>query len=232
MVCVQCQQQPIVIPLYVCDVRDPVLLVTRLTEQGFDFRFNGVPPMKHEKGFDVLLIQRNNLYYLPATIVNLTDDMELQFMNADEGIVAMIAPTMMTPRGDEQVLGGRNDFWAYNNQGYLVRSHRTKRKSLFVPKDSNCPVKLEQLENFRRTIIRKTDSQMGQQKTSQKPTKTCLSRYKSVTLMMDNIQSEDNNNERQRKRQNSKQSRSESATATTHATIPTKARKRSSASTS
>ena len=118
----QCQQQPVVIPFYVCDARDPVLSVTRLTEQGFDIRFNDVPTMRRERKFDVQLIQRNNVYYLPATIVNLTDDMELQVMNTNGGTVATIAPTMITSRGDEQVLGGRNDYWAYNSQGYLVRS--------------------------------------------------------------------------------------------------------------
>ena len=40
--------------------------------------------------------------------------------------------------------------------GYLVRYHRNKRKALFVPGD-NCPVPLETLSNYRRTIIRRTD---------------------------------------------------------------------------
>ena len=153
----QCQGQPIVIPFYVCDVHDPILSVTRLAEQGFDIRFNDVPTMTHNKGFNVQLVQRNNLYYLPATIIHLTKDMQLQIQNTDNGMIAMIAPTTMTTQGYEQVLGGRNDYWAYNNEGYLVRFHRTMRKSLFIPKADNCPVPLEQLDNFRRTLIRRRD---------------------------------------------------------------------------
>ena len=153
----QCQGQPIVIPFYVCDVHDPILSVTRLAEQGFDIRFNDVPTMTHNKGFNVQLVQRNNLYYLPATIIHLTKDMQLQIQNTDSGMIAMIAPTTMTTQGYEQVLGGRNDYWAYNNEGYLVRFHRTMRKSLFIPKANNCPVPLEQLDNFRRTLIRRRD---------------------------------------------------------------------------
>ena len=57
----QCQGQRIVIPFYVCDVHDTILSVTRLAEQGFDIRFNDVPTMTHNKGFNVQLVQRNNL---------------------------------------------------------------------------------------------------------------------------------------------------------------------------
>ena len=153
----QCQGQPIVIPFYACDVHDPILSVTRLAEQGFDIRFNDVPTMTHNKGFNVQLVQRNNLYYLPATIIHLTKEMQLQIQNTDSGMIAMIAPTTMTTQGYEQVLGGRNDYWAYNNEGYLVRFHRTMRKSLFIPKANNCPVPLDQLDNFRRTLIRRRD---------------------------------------------------------------------------
>ena len=142
---------------YVCDVHDPILSVTRLAEQGLDNRFNDVPTMTHSKGCNVQLVQRNNLYYLPAAIVHLTKDMQLQIQNADSGMIAVIAPTTMTTQGYEQVLGGRNDYWAYNNEGYLVRSHRTMRKSLFIPKANHWLVPLEQLDNFRRILIRRRD---------------------------------------------------------------------------
>ena len=44
----------------------------------------------------------------------------------------------------------------YNNQGFLVRLHRRQRKALYTP-DQHCPVPMEQLENYRRTIARKAD---------------------------------------------------------------------------
>ena len=68
----------------------------------------------------------------------------------------MVAPTTLTRHRPQQVLGGNSDYWNYNNEGYLVRYHRNKRKALFVPGD-NCPVPLETLSNYRRTIIRRTD---------------------------------------------------------------------------
>ena len=66
----------------------------------------------------------------------------------------MIAPTTLTQAGPQQVLRGNNDFWNYNNEGYPVRYHRNKRKALFVP-GNNCPVSLDALDNYRRTIIRR-----------------------------------------------------------------------------
>ena len=151
----QAQGQPIVIPFYVCDVRDPILSVTRLAEQGFDIRFNDNPTMTHNKGFNVRLLQRSNLYYLQATIKCLDTNQQLQLQQTNEGIVAMIAPTTLTPEGPQQVLGGNNDYWGYNNEGYLVRYHRNPRKALFVPHDNNCPVPTARLANYRRTILKR-----------------------------------------------------------------------------
>ena len=73
----QSRGQPIVIPFYVCDIHDPILSVTRLAEQGFDIRFNDAPTMRHDKGFNVPLVQQHNLYYLPATIMNLGQHQQL-----------------------------------------------------------------------------------------------------------------------------------------------------------
>ena len=122
------QQQPIVIPFYVCDVHDPILSVTRLAEQGFDIRFNDAPTMRHNKGFDAKLVQENNLYYLPATIMTLDHNQHLQVQQTTGGLVAVIAPTTWTKTGPRQFLGGNSDYWAYNNEGYLVRYHGNKGK--------------------------------------------------------------------------------------------------------
>ena len=68
----------------------------------------------------------------------------------------MIAPTTLTPQGPEPILGGNNDFWTYNNEGYLVRVHKTRRKALFLPYKT-CPIPVDKLENYRRTIVRRPD---------------------------------------------------------------------------
>ena len=96
---------------------NPILSVTRLAEQGFDIRFNDAPTMSHNKGFNVPLVQQHNLYYLPATIVNLEQHQQLQVRQTQEGMIAMIAPTTLTQAGPQQVLGGNNDYWNYNNEG-------------------------------------------------------------------------------------------------------------------
>ena len=74
----QSRGQPSVIPFHVCDSHDPILSVTRLAEQGFDSRFNDTPTMRHDKGFNVPLMQQRNLYYLPATIMDLGQHQQLQ----------------------------------------------------------------------------------------------------------------------------------------------------------
>ena len=51
-----------------------------------------------------------------------------------------------------EVVRNRNDTWTFNTQGFLVRTHRTTRKALFVP-DSRCPIPTDRLENYRRTIV-------------------------------------------------------------------------------
>ena len=112
--------------------------------------------MRHDKGFNVPLVQQHSLYYLPATIMDLGQHQQLQLRHTQKGMIAMIAPTTLTGHGPQQVLGGNSDYWNYNNEGYLARYHRNKRKALFVP-DDNCPVPLETLSNYRRTIVRRTD---------------------------------------------------------------------------
>ena len=70
--------------------------MTRLAEQGFDIRFNDAPTMRHDKGFNVPLVQQHNLYYLPATIMNLGQHQQLQLRHTQKGMIAMIAPTTLT----------------------------------------------------------------------------------------------------------------------------------------
>ena len=54
-------KQAIVIPFFVCDVHNPILSVTRLTEQGFELQFNDQPSMQHKYGFHTTLEQRDGL---------------------------------------------------------------------------------------------------------------------------------------------------------------------------
>ena len=53
-------------------------------------------------------------------------------------------------------LGRKQWLLAYNNEGYLVRVHKTRRKALFLPYKT-CPIPVDKLENYRRTIVRRPD---------------------------------------------------------------------------
>ena len=85
--------------------------------------------------------------------VNIPVNMQLKVHETTEGAKAKITPVTLTPTGME-VLRNRNDLWTFNNQGYLVRVHRTQRKALFIP-DQRCPVPTERLENYRKTVVRR-----------------------------------------------------------------------------
>ena len=142
------QNFQIAIPFYVCDVKLPIMSVTRLTEQGFDIQSKDNPTMSHSKGFQANLVQPAELFYLPMQLVNIPGNMRLEVNETD---IAYITPVTITPTGMEIVRNG-NDTWTFNSQGFLVRTHRTTRKALFVP-DSRCPLPTGRLENYRRTIV-------------------------------------------------------------------------------
>ena len=82
--------------------------------------------------------------------------MRLEVNQTTEGTTARTAPVTLTPAGME-ILRNKNGLCTFNSQGFLVRVHRTQRKALFMP-DSRCPVPTERLENYRRTVIQRPNS--------------------------------------------------------------------------
>ena len=150
--------QPIVIPVYVCDVHAPLLSVTRLTEQGFNIQLNETPTITHKHGFETQLVQKDGLCFMRAEMTQLPQGTTLTVKHQEQGQVGMIAPTMtLTPTGPATQAGGGNaDYWYWNEQGYLVRHHTQHRRSLFVPRD-NCPIPQEDISNYRKTVVRSAD---------------------------------------------------------------------------
>eukprot|EP00435_Cladocopium_sp_Y103_P020287 s1005_g4.t4 len=147
--------QSIVIPFYVCQVKQPILSVSRLAHQGFDINFNSeTPSIKHERSFHSTLKQRNGLFYITLRKANMPEGMQLKIETIGDQQIAMVAPTTMTPTGPQVMRGGNTDMWAMNNEGYLVRIHKRLRRALFTPFNSDCPIPLDQLEDYRKTIIR------------------------------------------------------------------------------
>ena len=65
----------------------------------------------------------------------------------------MIAPTQMDTSGPRPH-SGNNDIWTKNNQGYIVSIHKRLRRALFTPFNTGCPINTDQLEDYRKTIIR------------------------------------------------------------------------------
>ena len=77
----------------------------------------------------------------------------LVIINTPKGQAAMIGLTPTAPRVQQ---GGNNDYWKYNEEGYLIRVHKRDRKAMFTPdhgKQSTCPAPLDRFDNYRRTII-------------------------------------------------------------------------------
>ena len=58
--------QQIVIPFCVCSVSQPILSVTRLTEQGFTIHLSEQPTITHPNGFEAQLRAKEGTYFLPA----------------------------------------------------------------------------------------------------------------------------------------------------------------------
>ena len=150
-------KQQIVTLVYVCDVKQPILSVTRLVEQGFQLTLDDNPRLQRIKGFNSTLENRNGLFFLQAEITTLPKGTKLQTHNTEQGQIGMIAPTTtLTPQGPADT-GYAGDYWQFNAQGELVGVHRQFRKTLFTPSRTQCPVPAEQLEDYRRTTIRPKD---------------------------------------------------------------------------
>ena len=77
--------QQIVIPFYVCEVKQPILSVTRLVEKGFQLTLDDNPKLHHIKGFNSTLESRNGLFFLQAEITALPKGTKLQIHNTDQG---------------------------------------------------------------------------------------------------------------------------------------------------
>ena len=79
----------------------------------------------------------------------------LDIAETEQGIKATISPVTMTPTGAKWVTHN-NDVWIYNSQGFLVRLHKRQRQTTYVP-DKQCPVPIDKLEDYRRTIAQRRD---------------------------------------------------------------------------
>ena len=77
-------EQRIVIPFYVCDIKQPILSVTRLIEQGFQIVLDDNPRIHHDKGFDSSITRSHGLFFLQAEITTLPRGTELKVDNTEQ----------------------------------------------------------------------------------------------------------------------------------------------------
>ena len=147
--------QQIVIPFYVCSVSQPILSVTRLAEQGFTIHLSEHPTITHPNGFEAKLRTKEGTYFLPVNNTGTPPNYKLDVHETQQGIKATISPITLTPGGAQWVTH-QHDIWTYNSQGYLVRLHKAKRRATYMP-DQQCPVPMDKLEDYRRTIAHKHD---------------------------------------------------------------------------
>ena len=147
--------QQIVIPFYVCSVSQPILSVTRLTEQGFSIYLSEQPTITHPNGFEAKLKTKEGTYFLPVNTTGTPPNYKLDVHESQQGIRATISPITLTPEGT-QCVTHQHDIWTYNSQGYLVRLHKASRRATYMP-DQQCPAPMDKLEDYRRTIAHKHD---------------------------------------------------------------------------
>ena len=149
------KNQAIVVPFYICDVAQPILSATRLAEQGFEITLSEQPTIKHTNGFESTLKQQHGLYCLSVKTTGTPINTRLDVAETEQGIKATISPVTLTPTGAKWVTHN-NDVWMYNSQGFLVRLHKRQRQTTYIP-DKQCPVPVDKLEDYRRTIAHRRD---------------------------------------------------------------------------
>ena len=157
--------QQIVIPFYVCEVKQPILSVTRLVEQGFQLTLDDNPRVQRTKGFNSTFgEQRWPVLPTQAEITTLPRGTKPQIHSTQQGQIGMIAPaTTLAPQGPADS-GYAGDYWQFNTQGELVRVHRQYRKTLFTPSRTQCPVPAEQLEDYRRIRSKNGTTKCGKER--------------------------------------------------------------------
>ena len=148
------RSQHIVIPFYVCDVKHPILSVTRLIHQGLEINLKDNSTMTHQKSFESHITQRDGLLYIHLKQAPVPPGHQLSINETTRGQIAMIAPTTMTRSGPQPMRGGNTDTWMFNNEGYIVRVHKRLRRAMFTPHSTDCPIDPDQLEDYRKTIIK------------------------------------------------------------------------------
>ena len=97
--------QQIVIPFYVCSVSQPILSVTRLTEQGFTIHLSEQPTITHPNGLEAKLRAKKGTFFLPGNNTGTPPNYKLDVHEPQQGIKATISPITLTPGTRRSTMG-------------------------------------------------------------------------------------------------------------------------------
>ena len=133
----------------------------RCMDMGYSFAWTAgcKPTLTCPSGRVVTLDVINNVPYLPhgnTQFVSPTlDDVEpLPAMPAPgvayKGLgVSEVQPSRFEPTAESEL----RDTWRTERSGHVVKEHRLPRKAKFVPTDGDCPVGVDRLDNYRKTVV-------------------------------------------------------------------------------
>jgi hypothetical protein len=94
-------------------------------------------------------LRKEHTSYLPVNNTGTPPNYKLDVHDTQQGIKATISP-IPSPWEKKEHNG------TYSSQGHLVRLHKAKRRATYMP-DQQCPVPMDKLEDYRRTIAHKHD---------------------------------------------------------------------------
>ena len=162
----KCQGQPVVIPYFACDVKYPIISVSRLVDRGYDLYWAATGVVLRGPSLKVILKRDGNLFYLPAEPQAMEEGWKIQTITKPDGQIkveilqqqsinkVIIAPTSATATGARPIMGGNTDIWIVRGN-YVIRVHKRLRRAKFTPENTQCPVPTEQLDEWRQTTVRR-----------------------------------------------------------------------------
>ncbi len=83
----KCQGQPVGIPYFACDVKYPIISVSRLIDKGYDLHWANTGTILRGPSLRVTLKRDGNLFYLPAEPQPLEEGWKIQTITTPEGHV-------------------------------------------------------------------------------------------------------------------------------------------------
>ena len=130
-------------------------------DMGYSFVWSAgcKPTLTCPSGRTVTLDVINNVPYLPhgdTQFVSPTlDDAEpLPAMPAPGAAYQGLEASEVPPSRSELTAKSElQDTWRTERSGHVVKEHRLPRKAKFVPTGDDCPVRVDRLDNYRKTII-------------------------------------------------------------------------------